>query len=77
MMNRALEFGWFLPTAGDSTAFGVRDAEVEITPEYLLGVVEAYGIRCAKEDRYALMDEEVSIMKALWGAGRASRRSPR
>lgn len=147
-MARDLEFGWFLPTAGDSTAFGVPEASVEITPEYLLRVVEvaedagftyllvpvdqlcweayiasafvaartrriapliaarpgyinpvllakmistfdvmsggricvnliaghkeaeieADGIRYAKEDRYALMDEEVSILKALWGA---------
>jgi len=26
------------------------------------------GIKLAKEDRYALMDEDVSIMKALWSA---------
>jgi alkanesulfonate monooxygenase len=29
---------------------------------------QAEGIRLAKEDRYALMDEDVSIMKALWTA---------
>jgi alkanesulfonate monooxygenase len=28
--------------------------------------VEAEGIRYAKEERYALMEEEVSILKALW-----------
>lgn len=28
----------------------------------------AEGIRLAKQDRYALMDEDVSIMKALWTA---------
>ncbi|MFN4088165.1 MAG: LLM class flavin-dependent oxidoreductase [Alphaproteobacteria bacterium] len=30
----------------------------------------AEGIRWSKEDRYALMDEEVSILKALWTATR-------
>jgi alkanesulfonate monooxygenase len=29
----------------------------------------AEGINLAKEDRYAMMDEDVSIMKALWSAG--------
>jgi alkanesulfonate monooxygenase len=29
---------------------------------------ESEGITLAKEDRYALMDEDVSIMKALWSA---------
>ncbi len=147
-MTRALEFGWFLPTSGDTTAYGVREASVEVTPEYLLRVVEAAeaagftymlipvdrrcweayiagafmaartsriapliaarpgyvnpvllakmiatfdamsggricvnliagqaetelaaeGITYAKEDRYALMDEEVEILKALWTA---------
>ena len=28
--------------------------------------VEAEGVRYAKEERYALMEEEVSILKALW-----------
>src|ERR1700749_431154 len=28
--------------------------------------VEGEGVRYAKEERYALMDEEVSILKALW-----------
>ena len=30
--------------------------------------VEAEGVRYAKEERYALMEEEVSILKALWTA---------
>lgn len=30
--------------------------------------LQAEGITYAKEDRYALMDEEVSLMKALWTA---------
>src|SRR4029077_3024409 len=30
--------------------------------------VDAEGVRHAKEERYALMDEEVSILKALWTA---------
>jgi alkanesulfonate monooxygenase len=145
---RPLEFGWFLPTAGDSTAFGVPEASIESSPEYFTQVVtaaenagfeyllipiapqcwEAYitgafvaaqtqkiapliaarpgyvnpvllakmiatfdqmsggricvnliagqseqeivaeGIKYDKEDRYALMEEEVSIIKALWTA---------
>lgn len=147
-MTRLLEFGWFLPTSGDSTAFGDPSASVEINPEHIRRVVtaaedagfeyllipvdqrcwEAYiagafvaahtskiapliaarpgyinpvllakmistfdqmsggrirvnliagqaedeikaeGIKYAKEDRYALMAEEVSILKALWTA---------
>ena len=146
--QRPLEFGWFLPTAGDSSAYGLPEASIDPSPdhfhkvvaaaesagfEYLLIPVgascwEAYmagafmaaqssriapliaarpgyvnpvllakmiatfdqlsggricvnliagqaeaevlgeGIRYAKEDRYALMDEEVSILKALWTA---------
>ena len=142
----ALEFGWYLPTHGDTTAFNKVDAQIEPSLEmftrvldaaenagfeYLLIPVvpscwEAYvsgayfvgqtrrikpliaakpgyvnpvmlarmittfdqvsrgrlcinliagmneqelevdGLRYSKEDRYALMDEEVSIMKALW-----------
>lgn len=145
---RPLEFGWFLPSSGDSTAFGVPEETIEIGPEHLRRVVraaedagfeyllipvgrqcwEAYiagaflaaetqriapliaarpgyinpvllakmiatfdqmsggrirvnliagqsedevraeGIVIRKEDRYALMDEEVSILKALWTA---------
>lgn len=145
---RPLEFGWFLPTAGDSTAFGLPEASIDSSPEYFTRVVtaaeeagfqymlipiasecwEAYivgafmaantrkiapliaarpgyvnpvllakmiatfdqmsggricvnliagqseqeiraeGIKYDKEDRYALMEEEVSILKALWTA---------
>jgi len=143
---RPLEFGWYLPTHGDTTAYGLIDAEVPGSPElcervvkaaeqagfeYLLipvgstcweawiagafmaarsvrikpliaarpgyinpvlmakmistfdqmsggricinliagqneSEVEAEGVRYAKEERYALMEEEVSILKALW-----------
>jgi alkanesulfonate monooxygenase len=143
---KALEFGWFLPTSGDSTAFGLESAMVEIDAQYLSNVgtaaeaagfeymlipvdqrcweayiagaflaagtgkiapliaarpgyinpvllakmiatfdqfsngricvnliagqaeaeIVAEGITYAKEDRYALMAEEVAIMKALW-----------
>jgi alkanesulfonate monooxygenase len=143
---RPLEFGWYLPTHGDTTAYGVMEAQVAGSPElcgrvvaaaekagfeYLLipvgamcweawiagafmaarssrikpliaarpgyinpvllakmittfdqmsggricvnliagqneSEVEAEGIRYAKEERYALMEEEVSILKALW-----------
>ena len=30
---RKLEFGWFLPTAGDTTAYGVASAQVAPTLE--------------------------------------------
>ena len=143
---RPLEFGWYLPTHGDTTAYGVPEAQVPGSPElcervvqaaeqagfeYLLipvgstcweawisgafmaarsstikpliaarpgyinpvllakmistfdqmsggricinliagqneSEVEAEGVRYAKEERYALMEEEVSILKALW-----------
>ena len=33
----------------------------------------AEGIRLPKEDRYAMMDEDVSIMKALWSGARHGR----
>jgi alkanesulfonate monooxygenase SsuD/methylene tetrahydromethanopterin reductase-like flavin-dependent oxidoreductase (luciferase family) len=145
---RPLEFGWYLPTHGDTTAYGVAAAEVAGSPElcervvsaaeaagfeYLLipvgstcweawisgafmaarsqtikpliaarpgyinpvllakmistfdqmsggricvnliagqneSEVVAEGVRHAKEERYALMEEEVSILKALWTA---------
>src|ERR1700744_5756196 len=143
---RPLEFGWYLPTHGDTTAYGLMEAQIPGSPElcervghaaeeagfeYLLipvgstcweawisgafmaarsksikpliaarpgyinpvlmakmistfdqmsggricvnliagqneSEVEAEGIRYAKEERYALMEEEVSILKALW-----------
>jgi alkanesulfonate monooxygenase len=145
---RPLEFGWYLPTHGDTTAYGLAEAQVAGSPElcervvkaaekagfeYLLipvgatcweawiagafmaarsatikpliaarpgyispvlmakmistfdqmsggrisinliagqneSEVEAEGVRYAKEERYALMEEEVSILKALWTA---------
>jgi alkanesulfonate monooxygenase len=143
---RPLEFGWYLPTHGDTTAYGLMEAQVAGSPElcervvnaaeaagfeYLLipvgavcweawitgafmaarsafikpliaarpgyinpvllakmistfdqmsggricinliagqneSEVEAEGVRYPKEERYALMEEEVSILKALW-----------
>src|ERR1700727_1352007 len=143
-----LEFGWYLPTHGDTTAYGVASAQVAGSPElcervtqaaeaagfeYLLipvgstcweawisgafmaarsskikpliaacpgyinpvllakmistfdqmsggricvnliagqneSEVEGEGVRYVKEERYALMAEEVSILKALWTA---------
>ena len=146
--GRRLEFGWFLPTAGDTTAYGLASAQVASSlplfdrvvaaaeaagfeymlvpvqtacweawissammvarsksirmlvaarPSYINPVllakmiatfdqlsggricinliagqneseVEAEGVRYAKEERYALMEEEVSILKALWTA---------
>jgi alkanesulfonate monooxygenase len=143
---RPLEFGWYLPTHGDTTAYGVASAQIASSPElcervvsaaeaagfeYLLipvgstcweawisgafmaarsksikpliaarpgyinpvllakmistfdqmsggricvnliagqneSEVEGEGVRYAKEERYALMDEEVTILKTLW-----------
>src|ERR1700726_2640137 len=143
---RPLEFGWYLPTHGDTTAYGVAAAEVAGSPELcelvgsaaqaagfeylpnpvgstcweawisgafmaarsstikpliaarpgyinpvllakMISTVDqmsggricinpiagqneseevAEGVRYAKEERYALMEEEVSILKALW-----------
>ncbi|QQS14652.1 MAG: LLM class flavin-dependent oxidoreductase [Rhodospirillales bacterium] len=40
-MDRPLEFGWFLPTAGDTTAYGERDALVPSSPELFQKVVDA------------------------------------
>jgi alkanesulfonate monooxygenase len=145
---RPLEFGWYLPTHGDTTAYGLAEAQIAGSPElcervvhaaeqagfeYLLipvgstcweawisgafmaarsasikpliaarpgyinpvlmakmistfdqmsggricinliagqneSEVEAEGVHYAKEERYALMEEEVSILKALWTA---------
>jgi alkanesulfonate monooxygenase len=147
-MNAQLEFGWFLPTSGDTTCYGDRGkfiqpsaalfdrvvlaaegagfeyflvpvsatcweawissamavaktkhikALVAARPGYVSPVqlakmgatfdqlsggrlainliagqseteTRAEGINLPKEDRYALMDEDVSIMKALWTA---------
>ena len=143
---RPLEFGWYLPTHGDTTAYGLVEAQIPGSPElcdrvvqaaeeagfeYLLipvgsvcweawitgafmaarssrikpliaarpgyinpvllakmistfdqmsggricinliagqneSEVEGEGVRYPKEERYALMEEEVSILKALW-----------
>ncbi len=143
---KPLEFGWFLPTSGDTQAYGVEEETISTTPEHLSKVVqaaeaaefeymlipvarycwEAYisgafmaaqtsriapliaarpgymnpvllakmistfdqmsggricvnliagqadqeilseGISLAKEDRYAIMEEEVTILKQLW-----------
>jgi alkanesulfonate monooxygenase len=143
---RRLEFGWFLPTAGDTTAYGVADAFVPqslplfdrivsaaetagfeymlvpvqtacweawissammvarsksmrmlvaarpsyINPVLMAKMISTFdqlsggricinliagqseaenaqeGVRWGKEERYEIMDEEVSILKALW-----------
>jgi alkanesulfonate monooxygenase len=149
---RKLEFGWFLPTAGDTTAYGLASAQVPpsldlfdkvtaaaeaagfeymlvpvqtacweawissammvarsksirmlvaarpsyINPVLLAKMIAAFdqlsggricinliagqseaenaseGIKWAKEERYEIMDEEVTLLKLLW----TSRRSP-
>src|ERR1700750_2700235 len=143
---RPLEFGWYLPTHGDTTAYGLMDAQIPGSPELCDRVVQAAeaagfeyllipvgstcweawisgafmaarsssikpliaarpgyinpvllakmiatfdqlsggricinliagqseqenqseGIKWGKEERYEIMDEEVSILKALW-----------
>src|SRR3954454_22424909 len=38
---RPLEFGWYLPTHGDTTAYGVPEAQVPASPELCERVVQA------------------------------------
>ena len=38
---RPLEFGWYLPTHGDTTAYGVMGAQVAGSPELCDRVVQA------------------------------------
>ena len=40
-MQSTLEFGWFLPTAGDSSAFGVPEASIPVDAEHMQRVVDA------------------------------------
>jgi alkanesulfonate monooxygenase len=41
MPARPLEFGWYLPTRGDTTAYGVPEAQVPGSPELCDRVVRA------------------------------------
>src|SRR6185295_17736935 len=41
MPARPLEFGWYLPTHGDTTAYGVPQAQVPGSPELCDRVVQA------------------------------------
>ena len=38
---RPLEFGWYLPTHGDTTAYGLMEAQVPGSPELCERVVQA------------------------------------
>ena len=38
---RPLEFGWYLPTHGDTTAYGLMDAQIPGSPELCDRVVQA------------------------------------
>ena len=38
---RPLEFGWYLPTHGDTTAYGVAEAQIAGSPELCDRVVQA------------------------------------
>ena len=42
---RPLEFGWYLPTHGDTTAYGVADAQIPGSPELCDRVVAVPGTR--------------------------------
>ena len=39
--ERSLEFGWFLPTSGDSTAYGLPEASISPDPNHFRKVVVA------------------------------------
>ena len=39
--KRSLEFGWFLPTSGDSTAYGLPEASISPDPNHFRKVVAA------------------------------------
>jgi alkanesulfonate monooxygenase len=41
MFMRPLEFGWYLPTHGDTTAYGLMDAQIPGSPELCDRVVQA------------------------------------
>jgi len=38
---RPLEFGWYLPTHGDTTAYGLMEAQIPGSPELCERVVQA------------------------------------
>ncbi len=38
---RPLEFGWYLPTHGDTTAYGLMEAQIPGSPELCDRVVQA------------------------------------
>ena len=40
-LMRPLEFGWYLPTHGDTTAYGLMDAQIPGSPELCDRVVQA------------------------------------
>ena len=53
---RQLEFGWFLPTAGDTTAYADRDADVPPSLEMfdrIVAAAEAAGSRAPSRCRRA------------------------
>ncbi len=48
MEKKRLEFGWFLPTAGDTTAYGLPSAQVPPSLDLfdkIVGAAEAAGVR--------------------------------
>src|ERR1700738_98531 len=59
---RPLEFGWYLPTHGDTTAYGVAAAEVAGSPELCERVVSAAE---AAGFEYLL----IPVGSTCWGAG--------
>ena len=64
--NKRLEFGWFLPTAGDTTAYGLASAQVASSLDLFDRVV-----RAAEDAGFEYM--LVPVQTACWEEiGRAS-----
>src|SRR5947208_16494351 len=75
---RPLEFGWYLPTHGDTTAYGLMDAQIPGSPELCDRVVQAAE---AAGGEYALIPVgsvgwEARITGAVI-AGRGSQSKPK
>ena len=45
---RPLEFGWYLPTHGDTTAYGLMEAQIPGSPELCDRVVQAADDKAAR-----------------------------
>src|ERR1700742_4537993 len=58
---RPLEFGWYLPTHGDTTAYGLMEAQIAGSPELCERVVHA-----AEEAGFEYL--LIPVGSAWWGA---------